>query len=178
MRRLEAVGVVWDLAAAQWERNFELLRAFVAREGHANVPRRHVEDGENLGSWLSNLRKRYAARDLPEAERKKNASPLSDEEVRRLEELSVVWDVAAARWERMFELLRACVAREGHADVPDSHVEEGENLGGWLSRQRTRYAARDLPEAERRRRKSASPLSDDEVRRLVDLGVRLETRKR
>ena len=32
-RRLEAVGVAWDAFAAQWERNYALLRAFVEREG-------------------------------------------------------------------------------------------------------------------------------------------------
>ena len=43
-RRLEAVGVAWDALAAQWEKNYALLRAFVEREGHANVPNRHEED--------------------------------------------------------------------------------------------------------------------------------------
>ena len=102
-------------------------------------------------------------------------TPLSDEEVRRLEEVGVVWDVAAARRERMYELLGAFVAREGHANVPQRHLEGDENLGVWLNDQRTRNAARDLPEAERRGR---APLSDDEVRRLVDFGVRLKTRPR
>ena len=70
----------------------------------------------------------------------------------------------------MYELLGAFVAREGHADVPARHVEGGEKLGSWLSNQRTGYAARDLPEAERRR----FPLNDEQVRRLLDLGARLE----
>ena len=39
------------MAAAQWERNYALLRAFVEREGHANVPRSHEEDGV-IGSRL------------------------------------------------------------------------------------------------------------------------------
>ena len=60
--------------------------------------------------------------------------------------------------------------REGHADVPDRYVEDGEKLGSWLSTQRTRYKARGLSEAERKRRR-ASALSDGEVERLEAVGV-------
>ena len=71
---------------------FGLLQAFREREGHANVPYRHVEDGEKLGSWLSTQRTRYKARGLSEAEcKRRRASALSDGEVERLEALGVVW---------------------------------------------------------------------------------------
>ena len=91
--RLEALGVVWDVFADQWERSYTLLRAFHEREGHANVPQKHVEEGERLGSWLSAQRKRYQARGWSEEERraKRQGTPLSDEEVGRLEALGVVW---------------------------------------------------------------------------------------
>ena len=36
----------------QWERMHGLLVGFVEREGHARVPRCHVEDGERLGAWV------------------------------------------------------------------------------------------------------------------------------
>ena len=92
MGRLEALGVVWDVFAEQWERNYALLRAYREREGHARVPASHVAEGEKLGSWLSTQRKRYQARGWSEEERKaKHANPLSDEEVGRLEALGVVW---------------------------------------------------------------------------------------
>ena len=57
VRRLEALGVVWDVFAEQWERMHGLLVAYVEREGDANVPDRHVEGGETLGVWLQNQRK-------------------------------------------------------------------------------------------------------------------------
>ena len=88
---LEAVGVVWDVAAAQWEKNYALLQRFVEREGHANVPRKHVEDGEQLGQWLGTQRRRWQARGWSEEERKaKKVGPLSDEQVARLEAVGVV----------------------------------------------------------------------------------------
>ena len=69
-----------------------LLAAYREREGHANVPTNHEEDGERLGVWLNNQRTRYRARSWSEAERKgKRVSALSDEEVERLEALGVLW---------------------------------------------------------------------------------------
>ena len=85
------------MLAAQWEKNYALLRAFVEREGHANVPRKHVEDGEQLGVWLGRQRTRWQARGWSEEERKaKKASALSDEEAARLEAVGVVWQLRRA----------------------------------------------------------------------------------
>ena len=79
------------MLAAQWEKNYALLQRFVEREGHANVPATHVEDGERLGQWLHTQRKRWQARGWSEEERKaKRTSPLGDEEVARLEAVGVV----------------------------------------------------------------------------------------
>ena len=121
---------------------------------------------------LQSQRTRYKARSWSEAERKGKAkvSALSDEEVERLEALGVSWDPLAAQWERMYGLLAAYREREGHANVPDSHMEDGERLGGWVREQRKRYKARSWSEAERKG-KRLSALSDEEVERLEALGV-------
>ena len=155
---MEALGVAWDAVAEQWERMHGLLAAYVEREGHARVPTGHVEDGERLGVWLAQQRRAF----------KKGL--LLPDRAARLEALGVVWDVFAEQWERSFALLQAFVAREGHANVPQRHVEDGQRLGGWLSKQRTRHQLRTLSEAERRKKK-VSALSDLEVQRLEALGV-------
>ena len=49
-------------------------------------------------------------------------------------------------WERKFDLLCAYRDREGHVNVPNKHKEEGENLGQWLTNQRTRYKTGALDE--------------------------------
>ena len=141
-----------------WEVKYGLLLAFVEREGNANVPQGHLENNERLGAWLSKQRSLY------------KRGRLLSERVQRLEAVGVAWDVMAEQWERMFSLLRAYREREGHANVPATHVEDGERLGGWLSSQRTRYQLRGLSEAERKKRR-ASALSDEEVERLEEVGV-------
>ena len=73
---------------------YGLLASYREREGHGNVPYKHVEDGERLGGWVTNQRKRYRAREWSEAERKqKKVSALSDEEVERLERLGMSWSI-------------------------------------------------------------------------------------
>ena len=70
------LGVVWSVQVQKWEHNFMLLERYRAREGHCNVPSRHVEEGKKLGRWTENQRQRTD--NLDETRRK------------RLEELGVV----------------------------------------------------------------------------------------
>ena len=77
-----------DCARQLAERGYAALRSFREREGHADVPSRHVEGEVKLGIWLNNQRTRMQARGWSEAERKaKKVSALSDEDVSRLEAL-------------------------------------------------------------------------------------------
>ena len=123
--RLEALGVKFKAVELAWERNFGLLLAFRAREGHCDVPPRHEELGEKLGGWLGWQRTARGKGTLDAARRA------------RLEALGVAWDRGEAtkgksqfeRFERNFELLAAFNAREGHADVPAKHLEQGMKLG-------------------------------------------------
>lgn len=55
--RLDALGMVWDLSGANWERNFDLLLAYVEEHGNARVPISFVtSDGSKLGRWASKQR--------------------------------------------------------------------------------------------------------------------------
>jgi hypothetical protein len=58
--RLESVpGWKWSESYAErWDRHYAALQKFVKREGHANVPTKHVEDDVMLGQWVRNQRQR------------------------------------------------------------------------------------------------------------------------
>ena len=82
MTKLESLGVVCKLlSTASWDMMFDLLCKYKEREGHANAPQSHKEDGENLGSWLGSQRKFYRT-EKREADR-----------VNKLEPLGVVWNM-------------------------------------------------------------------------------------
>jgi hypothetical protein len=136
---LDDIGFCWDKQEYDWERNFMLLEQFAKREGHCDVPKGHIEDGENLGKWLSNQRGAYKKGDLDESRQL------------RLEELGVNWKPFEHQWERNVKLLEQYAKREGHCDVPFKHIEEGVNLGKWLSEQRGAYKKGELDKTRQKR---------------------------
>ena len=81
--RLEELGVIWNLQETRnnrnWMHKYNLLVKFKEREGHCKVPRKHVEGGENLGSWLNDQKK---------AHRKGKLDPVR---YQKLDELGVEW---------------------------------------------------------------------------------------
>ena len=138
-QRLEDLGVVWNMWEEQWEQNFDLLVQYHEREHHCNVPSHHVEDGSNLGKWLSNQRAEFKKGDLDEERRQ------------RLEDLGVVWNMLEEQWEQSLALLVQYKEKEGHCDVPQRHVEDGGKLGWWLNTQRRLFEKGDLDEERRQR---------------------------
>ena len=131
---LEAVpGWEWDAYEAGYQQMLEALQQFVDREGHALVPRSHLEpfknEDLNLGSWVSNGRTSW---------RKGRLSP------ERAAALEAVpgwgWSAYEADHQRMLKALQQFIDREGHARVPASHLEPCKDkhlsLGRWVSKRR------------------------------------------
>jgi hypothetical protein len=126
-------GFSWTEQEDRWARTYDVLAAFVAREGHANVPQRHVEAGVGLGAWVNAQRRQFAQGDLDTTRRK------------RLESIpGWSWSVLEDSWSAAYGLLARHAARTGSARVRDDHVEGGVRLGAWARKQRTRYAEGSL----------------------------------
>jgi len=123
-RRLEDVGVMWEIFSERWEINYRLLVKFQKREGHANVPQRHTEENVKLGMWLKKQRQRKKIGKLDKGSEKK------------LEDIGVVWNIFFNEWESKYQLLLKFLKREGHSYVPLTHNEDSIMLGRWLEYQR------------------------------------------
>jgi hypothetical protein len=122
-----------------WDFNFLLLLQFRDREGHLRVPRRHVEDGQQLGAWICRQRAQ------------KKAGTLVSEKERRLNEIGFIWKNDNRNWDTMFRALTQFKQREGHFEVHVKHVEDGLKLGSWNGRQKQMKNSGTLvPERERR----------------------------
>lgn len=116
-------GWSWNPTADLWDDACSLLEAFTAREGHSRVPNSHSENGFPLGKWVTRQRGRKGK--------------LTGEQRDRLQSLAEwTWDAREDAWQRKLELLRRFQRREGHARVPQRHVEDGEKLGVWVLEQR------------------------------------------
>jgi superfamily II DNA or RNA helicase len=124
-----------------WEQKFLIARQFAQRDGHARVPSGHIEDGVKLGQWI--------------AQQRSERNALSPERVGRLEALpGWTWTVSDDTWDDRYALLWTFVNREGHARVPQCHVENGIKLGTWVQVQRDKQ---DRLAPERRARLERVP---------------------
>ena len=118
-----------------FDETFWLLEKFVAREGHADVPLDHVEEGVHIGVWVSNLRFEQANLDICETS------------VSRLQALPG-W-----RWlsGSDFFLLERYARREGNTRMPEDFMEEGRPLGRWVAELRRMHASHSLAKDEEAR---------------------------
>jgi len=134
---LDALGMVWDPHEANYRLGVDHLRAYIAREGHPDVPATHVaDDGFNLGNWVASRR------------RDRIVGRLSAARFAELSALGMVWNPLDANYRTRVNHLRSYIAREGHANVPESHVsDDGFALGKWLSNCRQDHKAGRLSTA-------------------------------
>lgn len=134
--RLEALGVSWNGVQGTWEQRFAELGAFQREHGHCRVPdpggRRCL-----LNQWC--IRQRSLRR----------RGELSTDQVRRLDELGLLWEPLKAGWEHFYAELLDFRRQHGHSRVP-SH-QSCTSLSGWALRQRwLRRQGTLTPELERR----------------------------
>jgi superfamily II DNA or RNA helicase len=135
--RLDTIPTwTWSPQAEEWPQSYAALQAFVAREGHAEVPKRHVEAGVSLGTWVQHQRTDY------------RTGMIGPDRAAALEAVpSWVWNTKHVRWDQGFAALQRFSAREGHPRVPDLHYEDGFPLGHWVRHQRQLHTRCELSRA-------------------------------
>jgi predicted helicase len=129
--RLEALpGWAWSAWVASWEEAYGHLQRFAEREGHARVPRDHVEGGYPLGRWAHQQRMAFKQKRLDSMR------------AQRLEALPG-WTYTRHEtvWNEAYDHLQRFAAREGHARVPAAYREDGYPLGPWVDFQRRSFRA-------------------------------------
>ncbi len=118
----------WDPFAEAWDTSLATLAAFAKREGHAQAPQRHTENGIDLGSWVNGQRTSY------------NKGKLSHERIKQLEALpGWSWNPKQDGWNQKFAQLQKYVKTYGNAKVPDHYKVDGVQLGNWVGKQRQKH---------------------------------------
>ena len=83
-----------DFVREKWKEMYELAKQYYQKHGNLLVPARYVcKGGTKLGQWIWVQRKAYKNRTISKEKRANKFSPLTDKQVKLLEEIGMVWSV-------------------------------------------------------------------------------------
>ena len=129
-------GWAWDVFEESWELRYQKVSQFAAREKHAIVPQRTIEDGVDIGTWVNTQRNNH------------RGGNLSSERIMRLENIpGWVWEVKDTSWDDNYDLLKTYETTFGHARVPDHYKIDNVALGKWVGKQRQKYKKKALTQS-------------------------------
>ena len=167
-------------------KNYEKAVEYYHQYGNLLVPTRYVcEDGKKLGIWIQNQREAYKNRTIPKEKRTNTFSPLTDEQVKLLENIGMMWPVRNrqdhykrkyVKWMTNYKKAREYYQKYGNLLVSDKYTcEDKTKLGKWIANQRIAYKNRFIP--QEKRKNTISPLTDEQVKLLEEIGMIWSVRK-
>lgn len=107
-----------------WEQWYDKAKEYYLEHGHLRPP------SGKLRTWI--LAQRAAKRG--------KRGNLSDEQIERLEQISMSWDPIEEDWQMMYRHAKEYYQIHRMLNIPYKYVtEDGTNLGMWISGQRTGY---------------------------------------
>ena len=158
IRELDALDMVWNSIDAKWESCYAEAALYCEKHGSLNLAPKYVSpSGIRLGAWVENQRAYYLKGEL------------SDDKIRRLEALGMLWEGRNDRqWLRAYEAAARYFRQHGDLNIPYQYVSpEGIRLGYWVVRQRAAYKGRFSIEKKTNRK----PLSYERKRLLDAIGM-------
>ena len=124
--RLDSIGMEWgNRNDAAWEHGLEEARKFREQFGNLQVPAKYkTKNDYPLGKWINNARKR------------RSDGKLTEERIRQLDQMGMIWSVFDAKWEQGYALAAIYAQEYGNLDVPrDYKTADGKTLGRWIQNQ-------------------------------------------
>ena len=115
---IDKLGFTWDMRYGQ-------LLKYKEQFGHCNIPN-HYPENKQLTGWTTNQRSNY------------QKGILSDDRIKRLEDIDFVWEPLESNWKEMFDALREYKKDHGDCNVPSTWMKN-EELSRWVATQRNRY---------------------------------------
>lgn len=141
VRRLDEIGMSWDMLSDQWERNYLEAAAYYREHGNLLVPGRYVSPGGiKLGNWIAHLRM---------AKNGKGKLRITQEQIERLEQIGMAWDADEERWRIGYEAARQYSREHGNLNVTSGYeTKDGYRLGAWINLKRRQYKKGTLTERQ------------------------------
>ena len=151
--RLDEIGMVWDVPDYLWEEGYASAVKYHKEHGDLNVSQKYVDaDGFRLGTWINSQR----------VARKSGAESLTEERIARLDELGIIWsDRFEKLWNDGFQALCEYYRQYSSFKVSADYISpKGVRLQSWIGSQRAKYRK--------------GKLTDEQIKRLKDIGFELE----
>ena len=146
IKLLKEIGMIFDVYNDTWMKNYNLAKIYYDHYGNLNIPKdfnttngyEYDEEGIKLGTWISNQRTAYKG---------KGNCKITEEQIKLLEEIGMVFDVHNDTWMKNYNLVKIYYEHNGDLNVPVNfrttngyeYDEQGVKLGKWISNQRTAY---------------------------------------
>ena len=146
VKKLEEIGMAFsNLIRNEWERMYNLAKAYYMYHGHLKVPRHFStkngyefdKEGSSLGKWINT---QYC---------RNTKGILQEEESEKLTSSGMSFaNQKAEKWDKMYALAKAYYEHHGNLRVLSSFKtkngyekdENGDDLGTWVNAQRRHYA--------------------------------------
>lgn len=151
INKLNSIGMIWDAHDDFFYKMYALAVKYKSEHGNIQIPKLYVtENGEKLGSWLSNLKFKH------------NCGKLNEHKTQLLEKLGIVWKSydksVNFSWDEWYELAKKYQKQFGDLNINAKYkTDEGERLGFWLVRQRVAY--------------KEGKLTESKIQKLEELGI-------
>lgn len=129
IEKLDRLEMRWETyEEMDFSRKYEIARRYYNLHGNLNISARFITaDGVALGKWICKMR----------VFRRNNSSRLSEEKIRMLDNIGMVWDVTDYRWQIFYQAAQRYYSKYGNLNVPTYYTDdEGVLLGRWISAQR------------------------------------------
>jgi hypothetical protein len=147
IKRLESIGMVWNLTNDFWDRHFKAAQEYYKKYGNLSVPKGYDANGLKLEVWLGTQKDYY----------KNNL--LSVDKIKKLEEVKIVWDSREALWNKQYSFAKEYYEKYGNLLIPGNYEIGGYKLGNWISNQRSFYKRKEVF------------LTKERIEKLEDIGM-------
>lgn len=138
IRKLDSIGMVWDIDEYFWERNYRIAETYYRKHGDLHVQSDYRDgSGVDLYDWLRRLRHVYERPDR---------GYLTDEKIAALNRIGMEWYSPTERkWNEAYNLAEEYFEIYGNLDIPSSYKSSnGFGLGMWLYKQKKKYLSGKL----------------------------------
>lgn len=124
-----------------WEKYYEEAKRYYKCNGNLLIPCRYSVNGLNLGYWIRRQRQGYKL---------KHGNRLNRIQIKRLEDIGMVWDVKEFLWESNFKIVEE-VIKKAKLNITSDLEYDGLKIGYWWYEQQKKFEKNLLSEVKRKK---------------------------